>query len=63
MPCCACTCRYGRNWLKLRVFNLTQYDAVLLVDSDLLVLGDLSHLFSLPVEFAAIWDQPTILGR
>lgn len=55
--------RYGRNWLKLRPFGLTQYDAVVLVDTDVAVAGDLSPLFSLPVEFAASWDQTTVLGR
>ena len=40
-----------------------QYDAVVLVDSDTAVVGDLSPLFSLPIEFAASWDQPKLFGR
>lgn len=55
--------RYGANFVKLRALSLTQYDAVLLVDSDLVVVGDLAPLFSLPTEFAAVWDQPKFMGR
>ena len=64
LPCTACSaCRYGRNWLKLRALTLTQYDSVLLIDSDVVVLGDVTPLFSLPVEFAASWDQSRWLGK
>lgn len=45
------------NWLKLRAFGLTQYDAVLLVDSNAYIGGDISPLFNLPTDFAAGWDQ------
>ncbi|GAB4814352.1 hypothetical protein N2152v2_001398 [Parachlorella kessleri] len=57
------TPRYGQNWLKLRALSLMQYDAVLLIDSDTVVLGDVRPVFSLPVEFAAVWDQNKWLGR
>ena len=40
-----------------------QYDAVLLIDSDTVVLGDVRPVFTLPVEFAAVWDQNKWLGR
>lgn len=55
--------KYGSNFIKLRTLGLTDYDAVIFVDSDVAVVGDLSPLLSLPVEFAAVWDQPKILGR
>lgn len=55
--------RYSRNWVKIRAFGLTQYDALLLVDADEAVVGDLSPLFALPAEFAAVWDQSRWLGR
>ncbi|KAL4446764.1 hypothetical protein ABPG77_008008 [Micractinium sp. CCAP 211/92] len=56
--------RYGRNWLKVRALGLTQYDAVLLVDSDVAVVSrGLDSIFSLPVEFAAVWDQSKWLNR
>lgn len=56
--------RYGRNWLKVRALGLTQYDAVLLVDSDVAVVSaGLDAIFSLPVEFAAVWDQSKWLNR
>jgi hypothetical protein len=43
--------------VKLRAFGLTQYDAVLLVDSNAFVAGDVAPLFALPTDFAAGWDQ------
>ncbi|KAI7846182.1 hypothetical protein COHA_000252 [Chlorella ohadii] len=55
--------RYGSNFMKVRALGLTQYDAIILLDSDVAVAGDLSPLFSLPTEFAAVWDQPKVLGR
>lgn len=55
--------RYGQNWLKLRAWSMTEYSSILLIDSDTVVLGSLSPLFSLPVGFAASWDQSKLLGR
>lgn len=49
--------RYGKNWLKLRAWNLTRYDAVALVDADAVVVGPLDGLWLLPTDFAAVWDQ------
>ncbi len=51
------------NWLKLRAFGLTQYDAVLLVDSNAYITGDISPLFNLPTDFAAGWDQVRLATR
>ena len=47
----------SKNWLKIRVFDLVQYDAVLLLDSDVAVLRPLQEVFSLPTHFAAARDQ------
>jgi hypothetical protein len=55
--------RYARNWLKLRAWSLVQYDAVLLVDSDVAIVGDISPLFTLPTPFAAAPDQSRWLNR
>ncbi len=44
--------RYFLNWVKLRAWEWTEYDALLLLDADTLVRGDLTHLFALPAEFA-----------
>lgn len=55
--------RYSRNWIKLRAFNFTQYDVLLMLDSDIVVPGDLSPLWTLPTPFAAVWDQQRWLGR
>ena len=48
--------RFRYNWLKIRAFELP-YDAVLLVDSDVVILEDVSALFSIPTRFAAVDDQ------
>lgn len=53
----------GANWLKLRAFGLTQYDAVLLVDSNAYISGDIAPLFNLPTDFAASWDQVGIVRK
>lgn len=55
--------RYSWNWLKIRAFGLTQYDAILLVDSDAIVVGSLRPLFGLPTDFAAVWDQARWMNR
>jgi hypothetical protein len=57
-------CRAGghASWVKLRAFGLTQYDAVLLVDSNAHFAADVSPLFSLPTDFASAWDQARWLG-
>jgi hypothetical protein len=55
--------RYSKNYLKLRAWEFEQYDGVLLVDSDLVVLGDVAPLFRLPTQFAAVWDQSRWLNR
>ena len=47
----------------MRALGLTQYRAVLLLDSDVAVTGSLAPLFALPAEFAAVWDQSKWLGR
>lgn len=52
--------RFSLNWVKLRAWELEEFDAVLLVDSDLTVLGDLSHIFTLPTAFAAVPDQDPV---
>ncbi len=48
--------RFRFNWLKIRAWQLP-YDAILLVDSDVVILEDVSPLFSLPTRFAAVRDQ------
>jgi alpha-N-acetylglucosamine transferase len=39
-------CRFSYNWLKLRAWELSEYDAVLLLDSDMTVVRPLSLLRS-----------------
>ncbi len=48
--------RFRYNWLKIRAWEL-DYDAILLVDTDTVVVSDISHLFNLPTRFAAVEDQ------
>jgi lipopolysaccharide biosynthesis glycosyltransferase len=55
--------RFAKNWLKIRALELEQYDAVLLMDADTAVVGDVSELFSLGAPFAAALDQPGVLHQ
>lgn len=38
---------HNPGWTKLRIFSLQQYDTILYIDSDCLVLKDVSHLLDL----------------
>lgn len=38
---------HSAEWTKLRIFSLQQYDTILYIDSDCLVLGDVSNLLEL----------------
>ena len=44
--------RYRLGWVKLRPFEWEDYDALIFIDADVVVLGDLTHLFDLPTHFA-----------
>ena len=44
--------RYGKNWVKMNAWNLTEFDSLILLDADTVVLGDLQHIFDLPTDFA-----------
>lgn len=49
--------RYELSWVKLRAWELTDFDVVLLLDADVSIMGDISPLFTLPTHFAAVPDQ------
>ena len=44
--------RFGLNWAKLRAWQWEDWDALIMLDADMVVLGDLTHLFALPTDFA-----------
>jgi hypothetical protein len=44
--------RFGRNFIKVRCWAMTQYDTLLVLDADTVVIQDILHMFSLPAEFA-----------
>ena len=44
--------RYHLNWVKLRVWEWEEYNALILLDVHAVVRGSLAHLFSLPTNFA-----------
>ncbi|WIA36569.1 hypothetical protein OEZ86_007861 [Tetradesmus obliquus] len=51
--------RFGLNWIKLNSWNMTEFDTVINLDTDMTVLGDLTHLRSLPTDFAWVpWQGP-----
>lgn len=51
------------NWVKIRVWELEQWDGIIMIDVDVTVLGDLTHLFHLPTDFAAVPDNGKIWNR
>lgn len=44
--------RFSKNWFKLNAWNMTEFASIILLDADTIVLQDLTHLFSLPTDFA-----------
>ena len=40
--------RFSKNWFKMNAWNFTEYDSLILLDSDMVVLGNLRHVFELP---------------
>ncbi len=44
--------RFGKNWVKLRAWEWEDYDAIIMLDADMVVVKDLTHLFDLPTDFA-----------
>ncbi len=52
------------NWVKLRVWELEdEFDALLVIDADTTVVGDVSGVFALPTDFAATLDMDKSAGR
>ena len=49
-------CRFDLNWIKLRAWELPGWDALLWLDSDTAVAGNVSPLFNLPTHFAGTLD-------
>jgi hypothetical protein len=52
--------RYALNWIKLRAWEMEEYDALLMVDSDTVILEDVQHLFTLPTHFAAAMNEDKV---
>ena len=51
------TPRFQLNWVKVRAWEMVQYDALLMIDSDTAILENIEHLFKLPAHFAAVLDE------
>ena len=49
--------RFALNWVRIRAWEMEQYESILLVDADTVILGDIRHLFALPTAFATVLDQ------
>lgn len=49
--------RFSKNWCKLRIFGWDDLDSIILMDSDMVVRGDLTHIFHLPTDFAWTMDS------
>ena len=50
------------RFLSLEIFNISGYEKILYLDSDMLCLGDVSHLLHLKTDFAACPDYRNLLG-
>jgi lipopolysaccharide biosynthesis glycosyltransferase len=44
------------NWVKLRAWEMEEYDSLLMVDTETVILRDITHLFNLPTNFATTLD-------
>lgn len=49
--------RFSLNWVKLRAWEMDNWDMLLMIDADTLVIGDVTPLFKLPAHFATVLDQ------
>lgn len=49
--------RFSLNWVKLRAWEMDEWDMLLMIDADTLVVGDVSPLFKIPAHFATVLDQ------
>lgn len=55
--------RFGLNWVKLNSWNMTEFDSIINLDTDMTVLGDLTHLRTMPTDFAWVpWQGPKNFG-
>ena len=45
------------RWLSLKAWELSEYDAILLLDVRITVMMDISPVFQLPTDFATTLDQ------
>lgn len=55
--------KYGKNWIKIRAWDLEEYDSIIMVDADVAFAGDITELFSLPTHFAGVNDHYLFLER
>ena len=50
-------CHLACRWLGLKAWELSEYDAILLLDVHITVKMDISPIFQLPTDFATTLDQ------
>ena len=55
--------RFALNWVKLRAWEMDEYDMILMIDTDTLVLGNINHLWKIPAHFATVLDQDKDAAR
>lgn len=49
--------RFSLNWVKLRAWEMEEYDALLMIDADAIIVGSIKYLFTLPTHFATVLDN------
>lgn len=54
--------QFRDQYTKLRIWELDQYDKLIYLDADTLVVGDINDLFTVPHDFAAVGTSSRILG-
>ena len=49
--------RFALNWVKIRAWEMEEFDAILMIDGDTLVNDSVDSLWKLPAHFATVLDQ------
>ena len=54
--------RFALNWVKLRAWEMEEYDMILMIDGDSIVVDKLDPLWSLPAHFATVLDMDKMVS-
>jgi len=54
--------RFALNWVKIRAWEMDEYDAILMLDGDTLVNDVVDPLWKVPAHFATVLDQDKMVS-